>query len=96
MGTFIGGDNIEDLKETLEEGNETGGTDIVISNDDLIKALNGNSFIDFRYLAVDNWIVIKNDLGFLKGFLQLFDTGVSLSFIGAGGENTQLVLNEKK
>ena len=39
------------LNDVLTVGNFTGGTDIEISNDDIIKAVSGGGFLDLRFFS---------------------------------------------
>jgi hypothetical protein len=57
----------ESLAETLSIGSITGGSDIETSNDDVIKAVNGGSYIDLRDFGVDSVFVFANQSTFTDG-----------------------------
>jgi hypothetical protein len=93
---FLAEDECCSLEETLLVGNITGGTNIAISDNDIIKAVNGDSFIDLRYFGVDGVLLLANQSTFSDGafFLALpteIRTGFKTAILKA--EETQIKLD---
>ena len=75
---FTDGSIAEDLAETLLAGNITGGSHILMSDDDQIQAVNGNSILDLRFGGDSNWLLAVDNGG---GSFSSFVYGSSASGI---------------